>query len=306
MDSETTPTEIPAMPVIKAGELFEGSPFVLGGAARHCVGWQRRAERKGGPSFVLIQRTALDNLKVLERFPLDEDGWKRAWRALVQLDVESAQVVFAALTERVNAGRAGVDLSELDALTLIVLRDVVFLGGYLEGKQFATGTPCDLRFLVDRLILSPPRGVQVVADAPYAEVEALDIGGPGLVQRGSGFAGGGFGLVGMAQGMAIAALLNALTTRHKIQTVVRVQGANYEFFLLYTELTPEQLRIELSQPLGTIRQAQSAMSRSGNIGSVSPQGTSVVEELNKLADLLERGLLTRDEFEQMKARILAD
>jgi hypothetical protein len=105
--------------------------------------------------------------------------------------------------------------------------------------------------------------------------------------------------------MAIAALLNKLTTRNKIQTVVRVQGANYEFFLLYTELTPEQLRIELSRPLGAIRQAQSVTSRSESRGSVSSQGTSVVEELNKLADFLERGLLTRDEFEQMKTRLLA-
>jgi len=29
-----------------------------------------------------------------------------------------------------------------------------------------------------------------------------------------------------------------------------------------------------------------------------------VEELTELADLLERGLLTREEFDQMKARIL--
>jgi hypothetical protein len=52
--------------------------------------------------------------------------------------------------------------------------------------------------------------------------------------------------------MAIAAVLNGLTTRTSIKTVVRVQGTGCELFLFHTKATPEQLRIELSRPLGAI------------------------------------------------------
>ena len=54
---------------------------------------------------------------------------------------------------------------------------------------------------------------------PYSEVEGLEIGGPGLVKTGGGFVGGGFGARGAIEGMAIAAVLNGLTTRTSIKTV---------------------------------------------------------------------------------------
>ncbi len=37
---------------------------------------------------------------------------------------------------------------------------------------------------------------EVLAEVPYSEVEDVEIGGPGLVKNGGGFAGGGFGLSG--------------------------------------------------------------------------------------------------------------
>ncbi len=59
---------------------------------------------------------------------------------------------------------------------------------------------------------------------PYRDVEVVDIGGPGLVKSGGGFTGGGHGVTGAMDGMAIAAVLNALTTQTKIKTVVRLQA----------------------------------------------------------------------------------
>jgi Short C-terminal domain len=60
------------------------------------------------------------------------------------------------------------------------------------------------------------------------------------------------------------------------------------------------LRIELSRPLVAIRDAQQARS-AGDSGSAASVGT----ELQKLADLLDRGLLSRDEFDQLKAKLIA-
>ena len=136
---------------------------------------------------------------------------------------------------------------------------------------------------------------------PYRDVEALDIGGPGLIKSGGGFVGGGFGVTGAAEGLAIAAVLNALTTRTKIKTVVRVQATECELFLLCTTAEPEVLRIRLSRALGAIRRARAEMTASPGGGP----GASVVDQLGKLAMLLESGLLTREEFDRMKAAVLA-
>ena len=91
---------------------------------------------------------------------------------------------------------------------------------------------------------------------PYRDVEDVEIGGPALVKTGGGFVGDGFGARGAIEGMAIAAILNGLTTRTSIKTVVRIQGTSSELFLLHTTMTPEQLRIELSRPLAAIRSAR--------------------------------------------------
>ena len=106
-------------------------------------------------------------------------------------------------------------------------------------------------------MFASPRA-QVLAEVPYSQVEDVEIGGPGLVKSGGGFSGGGFGLGGAIEGMAIAVVLNALTTRTSVQTVVRIQATGCELFLLHTRLTPEQLRIQMSPPLAAIRSARAA------------------------------------------------
>ena len=102
------------------------------------------------------------------------------------------------------------------------------------------------------------RRAEVLAEMPYGQVEDVEIGGPGLVKTGGGFVGGGFGARGAIEGMAVAAVLNALTTRTSIKTIVRIQATGCELFLLHTRLTPEQLRITMSHPLGAIRSARAA------------------------------------------------
>jgi Short C-terminal domain len=144
----------------------------------------------------------------------------------------------------------------------------------------------------------------VLTEVPYRQVEDVEIGGPGLVKTGGGFVGGGFGVSGAVEGMAIAAVLNTLTTRTSIKTIMRIQGTNCELFLLHTRLTPEQLRIAMSRPLAAIRSAR-ATQATGRTQHDAPVATpSPVQELTKLADMLEKGLLTREEFNLMKAKLL--
>jgi hypothetical protein len=166
------------------------------------------------------------------------------------------------------------------------------------------GERYDARFLEDRLAVFPAYGWESKAEVPYSQIEDMEIGGPGLVKSGGGFTGGGFGTVAALEGMAIAAILNALTTRTTITTIVRVQGTDCELFFLHTRSAPEQLRMQMSPALGAIRSARAAAAQSGKAVLQSPSPGSPVGDLAKLAEMLSAGLLTREEFEQLKAQLL--
>jgi Short C-terminal domain len=64
---------------------------------------------------------------------------------------------------------------------------------------------------------------------------------------------------------------------------------------------PEALQISLSQALSTIRQARATASRPED----GRRPEFLVNQLAKLATMLENGLLTRDEFERMKAAVIS-
>jgi Short C-terminal domain len=194
-------------------------------------------------------------------------------------------------------------VAELEAHALLSLRAAAYLGGYVPESVIAPGSLYNVLFLEDRFVVSPHRRAKVLTEVPYRQVEDVEIGGPGLVKTGGGFVGGGFGVSGAVEGMAIVAVLNTLTTRTSIKRIMRIQGTNRELFLLHTRLTPEQLRIAMSRPLA-IRSAR-ATQATGRTQHDAPVATPPpVQELTKLADMLEKGLLTREEFNLMKAKIL--
>lgn len=301
--------EVPAMPVIQPAERVTSVPYPLLDGFSPTIGWQFRPQAKGGPAFMIIRRSGLGSLKAAESFPLTEDGWASAWQALVTQNPAAAPRVLEMLRAReADAARLhpadSREVAELDACSLASLGDVAYLGGYVPGAAIFAGQRYDVRFLEDRLLVVVCRRAEILAQVPYSEVEDVEIGGPGLVKTGGGFVGGGFGARGAIEGMAIAAVLNALTTRTSITTIVRIQATGCELFLLHTRATPEQLRIELSRPLGAIRSART-MNAPGAAKHQSPiRPAAPVEELAKLGEMLEKGLLTREEFDLMKAKLL--
>jgi hypothetical protein len=248
---------IPVMPVILPSEQVPAIPYPLLDGLNPVVGWQFWPPTKGGPVFVVLRRTGLGSLKVVESFPLTDDGWASAWRSLVAQDPGAAAQVRAALKAReADAARLRTpvgdsdEMFELDARSLVSLREVAYLGGYVPESAIRAGKRYDVRFVEDRVVVFACRQAQVLAEVPYCEVEDVEIGGPGLVRTGGGFVGGGFGVRGAVEGMAIATVLNALTTRTSVKTILRLQGTGCELFLLHSGMTPEQLRIAMSRPLG--------------------------------------------------------
>jgi hypothetical protein len=92
-----TQTEAPPMPVVLPDTLWRSANLVYVPGGRHTIGWQDA--RKEGPSFV-VARTSVMGEKILERFPLTEDGWVQAWFALVRLDASAAEAVAGELEKK--------------------------------------------------------------------------------------------------------------------------------------------------------------------------------------------------------------
>lgn len=126
---------------------------------------------------------------------------------------------------------------------------------------------------------------------------AAEVGGPGEVQSGGGFIGGGFGVDGFLIGAAGAAVLNKLTTRSSVQTVLRITTKQGELTLFTDQVTPDALDHWLAPVRHTIA--------TGGDKPVPPvAASSVADELSKLAGLKDEGLLTEEEFAAAKARLL--
>jgi hypothetical protein len=143
----------------------------------------------------------------------------------------------------------------LDRLgTYAELPGVTLPGGYgWDEPTFVPGTEGALKFTNEGIWVRPISGWAALIRSPYKDALALEFSGPGAVTSGPTLFGGGFGLKGAAEGMIVASVLSALTTRTTIHTVIRYQAVNLEAFFFYSKATPDQLRVQLSQALSLIR-----------------------------------------------------
>lgn len=121
------------------------------------------------------------------------------------------------------------------------LQECTVLG--LNGFPFSIGEKISLAFEADAVRCL---GKNRSADFSYTELAELKISGPGTVTSGGGFIGGGFGVEGALEGMAIAGVLNLLTTRNKIHTFITLIANFGELHLHYGEMEPAALRMALA------------------------------------------------------------
>jgi Short C-terminal domain len=306
---------IPAMPSVPRSELYPGTPYLLADSTlRYNLGWQDH--RKPGPSFVVTRNSRLGAIRIVERFPLTEQGWTGAWRTLSGRDARAAVALAAQLAKR-EAGRREADaLAALDGESLCCLWRVTFNGGS-GAVPLAKGKPYDVRFLADRIMVSAPRSGNAIVEVPYQDVETVEVSGtnpsrsPGELTAliaAFGLLGAllGFlvlGLLGLFLGAVIfglvAAMVGAAST--KIETVVRIRAADAELYFVDTQKRQDALRVALSEPLRAIGKAHA-----GQDEPAQPTPESISDRLSKLAALLQQGLITRDEFEHLKAKLIAE
>jgi hypothetical protein len=289
-------TSVPAMPVPAPSEL--GSFAYLVHHSRHLsVGWQWRSDARGGSCFLVGRETLTGGLKVVRRFPFTERGWAHAWRYLLATDPTLARQLWTTLTDRAAADRKRIAVAELDQQAVASVLAVTLLGGYAPDAELPTGEQYDLRFLADRLIVVRAGQPEALLDLQYGSIEDVEIGGPGLVRAFS-----------LGQQVLMTELLGLIgeviaVSSTKIQTVIRLNAPVGELFFLCTTELPDTLRIALSRPLAAIGQVRAA--RAPAIAPQTSDASAKVAELSRLASLLDAGLLTRAEFDQLKAQLLS-
>ena len=169
----------------------------------------------------------------------------------------------------------------------IHLEQCTLLGGC--GYPLAVGQRLDVRFSSNAICLqaSEERGTVEIL---YPEVVDLAITGPGAVTTGGGFIGGGFGFDGALRGMAVATVLNLLTSRTKVHTFLQIVTHQGEVFLHYGGLEPGALRIVLSPVFTHLRRCD-------------PGWFDV--RLQRLDALRSHGALSEEQFASLKARLLS-
>lgn len=136
----------------------------------------------------------------------------------------------------------------------------------------------------------------------YTEVLDASTAGAGTVTTGGGFVGGGVGLDGAATGIAAATVLNALTQRTHVDSVLKVVTRSAEGLFAFTDTEPQRIHLELA-PLRIAQRAQNP-SRPGT-GARGGPSVALVEALERLAALRDRGVLSQVEFDEQKRRLLA-
>jgi hypothetical protein len=305
------------MPVVPSDSLYRGTPeLLLDSTFRYSLGW--RDYRKAGPSFVVARQSGWGPTRVTERFPLTEQGWATAWRELCSHDDDAATATAAKLAAQEARRRTEAELSALDDGSLCYLRRVPFKGGS-SGVPLTQGHSYDVRFLSDRIVVSLPGVVAPIVAVPYRDVESVDVSGPEgrstslslPIVLGCGLVGAVLGLLvlgllGLLLGALIFVAIGAAIAAAAAQpeTLVRIRGGEDEFYFVHSDKSPDTLRVELSEPLMVIAKARAG--QPGDSGEhEEPLVTSIPDQLTKLASLLEHGNITRDEFDHLKAKLIA-
>jgi hypothetical protein len=210
-----------------------------------------------------------------------------------------------------EADRAGL-LASLHTSAVAVVPQCRVIGGSGIDVAPSTHTTWELIFTEDQVVLcqTSPLAKDRLADADWRGFGLLQIGwedlrlyvaGAGEVRIGGGFFGGGFSLLGAAGGRLMGSMLNALTSSSTIDTVLRLQKPSAELYLFHDALAPQALKVALAPVFDRLRQTQAPSAQ-----QAAEAGDDVIDRLHKLADLLDRGAITHDEFDELKARLLAE
>lgn len=242
----------------------------------------------------------LARTRTFHRFPLSEKGWVQAWSTLVTEFPQLAARVRDRFIAEQTRPQAELDArAELASLGLLCsLLRCVWLGGYGFSDQVSPGSNCDLLFTNEGLWATRSRSSVPLIRSSYKDVIAIEFSGPERVTKGGGFIGEGFGVTGAPEGMIVASVLNALTTKTSIQSIIRWKAYSLELFFFTSEATAGDLRIKMSPVLGPVKP----------FVETPPPPTpeaDALSQLERLASLHQQGIVDDEEFAELKRKIIS-
>jgi len=171
----------------------------------------------------------------------------------------------------------------------------------IDGAGWAprVGTLVRLLLFNDRFDIGPNNGAIPPATVLLSTLQDLRIEGRSI-STGGGFLGGGFGVTGAAEGMAIASVLNSLTAKNRkwvtIELIADLGWVRLQLDGANTLEVRDQLRL-LADSVVTRRSLQD--------GSESPTSdTDLVSALERLVKLRDMNALSEEEFQTAKESLL--
>lgn len=265
------------MPAVSPDTLWRAPNLISVSGQRYTLGWQDA--RKEGHCFVVVRTTVMGGEKILDRFPLTEDGWARAWAALVKLDADAAQAVAKTVREQQAVRAARIAERERQAQ---VYEAFVSAGGSRvfqslgvqilasDGKVYTIGDHSAARKIDTSRLLGPLAGAQaMVTDGSQAW-------SPG-------------------RAMFLPIALTGLATKMKADAaVVFADGTVYTAAL---------------DGNNAVREAQKQVVQFNALaGASTPAVTETrsdpADKLRKLQELRDAGLLTQEEYESKRAEVI--
>lgn len=109
---------VPELPVIKKDEQWS-LPFPLVASLPLTLGWQWKSQAE--PAFVIASRGRMGGHKVVQRFPLSDEGWAQAWQSFAATDPAAAAQVAEAVAARNAKARAPVPEEQQDAVPVLIV-----------------------------------------------------------------------------------------------------------------------------------------------------------------------------------------
>jgi hypothetical protein len=307
-DQEHANGNIPPMPVSNSSEISTTIRVWPVDGSRYRIGWKCWPF---GPRFAVVRITMLGTKVVSKHYPVTKEGWLGAWRAFAAIDPAGAERL-----RRLQGNRWW--RRDAESSELALLSASTFLGGYTKCATLVAHSSYDLRFADDRLEILRPGKLRPLGQLPYDDFVDLQMLGPGLVKSANPFIGPAGTIMGAAIRVAqpginenilkvadgaISAALKTAGTRSEIRTVLYIRTGDSELFFLNTRSEPDQLRIDLSPAVGRIRELLQSSVVTGP-GSQNLDASSVISQLKDASELLARDLITRDEFDQLKSRLI--
>ena len=147
-------------------------------------------------------------------FPLTESGWCDCWDLLSTNHLRLAERSGVAPTPRSKGKRSCLGMGSTSTLirpqTIASVGLCDLLGGYGYGN-LTPGVNLTVDFTTAGLRARSTTTYDPLLQLPYTDALAMDCSGPGRVEKGGRFIGGGFGFKGAVEGMIVASVLNTLS-----------------------------------------------------------------------------------------------